>query len=781
MPDSQGGETMHRTIFVSTTALLGTLCLQTPAWAQPAADGAAASPADQRTATAPPAASPTVATPAAAQPNEGGDIIVTANRREERSQKVGVSITAVSGTTLDDRNIRTSEDLGRLIPGLNATAATGSGVSTFVIRGIGETDFSDHEEQPNATYQDGVYIPFATAAGIPLFDIQRVEALRGPQGTLFGRNATGGLIQYISNKPVAGTSGAIEGAYGMRDLKRIQGYVNAGSDLIAGRLGFYYQSQHGFIVNTLGPDRGDKTVYALRGQIRIKPAPDTTITLRAEGFNQSGTPVGYIATPELLGAPNTDLPADVDAYGTGPGNDPNGYRTPYSGLKVALDEPGRLRKRSRNYAMTIEQGLGDATITSTTAYSRVFNNYLEDTDSSPLDTFTAESVSRAHDFQQELRISGSAGRLRYTAGIFYLNINGNYTLNNDIVISPALTAAAGYTTGRVFESDAYSLRTRSEAVYGQAEYDLTDKLTAILGGRYTWDQFKFNFASQCQQTAIGVCAFFGGDGGSTLQFNGIGPLLLHDKQGDWSGKAQLNFKPAPDVLLYASASKGVKSAGFSATLANVLPAESINYQPENLYAYEIGEKAQFFDRRLTINTSAYYYDYRKYQTFLFETVATQVLNRDAKAYGGEIEMTARPMRGLAGNLSLAYNHFLVKTVFPGIVNQRPINAPRIQLNWGIDKSFDVSDDVSLDLNYSGRYISKTYYNIINAPLSTSGSYSISDFSARLESKRGWYVAAYLNNAFDKRYVTGAFDVFLGYDLRLYGEPRTFSAAVGMKF
>lgn len=768
------GVTPMKRILGFSSALISTLWLPYPASAQ-SSDTSVATVKQQ------PAATPAASSTPPLASNDASDIIVTANRREERSQTVGVSITAISGTTLNDRNIRTSEDLGRLVPGLNGTAATGSGVSTFVIRGIGETDFSDHQEQPNATYQDGVYIPFATATGIPLFDIQRVEALRGPQGTLFGRNATGGLIQYISNKPVAGTSGAIEGAYGMRDLNRVQGFVNAGSDVIAARLGFYYQSQNGYIVNTLGPDRGNKTVYALRGQVRIKPAENTTITLRADGFNQSGTPLGYIATPELLGAVNSDLPANVDAYGTGPGNDPYGYRTPYSGLKVALDTPGRLRKRSRAYALTMEQGLGDMTVTSTSAYGKIFNNYLEDTDSSPFNTFTAESTSRAHDFQQELRVNGSSGRLRYTAGMFFLDINGHYAINNDIVVTPALTRAIGYATGRVLESDAYTLRTRSEAVYGQAEYDLTDKLTAILGGRYTWDQLKFNFASQCQQTAIGVCAFFGGDGGSALQISGIGPLTQRDKEGDWSGKAQLNFKLVPDVLLYASASKGVKSSGFSATLSNALPAESLNYKPENLYAFEVGEKAQFLNRKLTVNTSAYYYDYLRYQAFLFETVATQVINRNATAYGGEIEITARPWHGLTGNLSLAYSHFLVGTVFPGIVNQRPINAPRVQLNWGIDKSFEINDSLSFDLNYSGRYLSSRYYNIINAPLSRGAAYNISDFSARLESKRGWYIAAYLNNAFNKRYVSGAFDVFIGYDLRLYGEPRTFSGAVGFKF
>lgn len=771
-------------LFLSGTALLGTVLFQAPAWAQstnlpPASPSAEqSSSGSQADVSASPGGSP------AALQDDSSDIIVTANRREERSQAVGVSLTAISEATLDDRNIRSSEDLARLVPGLNATAASGSGVSNFVIRGVGQTDFSDHQEQPNATYQDGVYIPFATATGIPLFDIQRVEALRGPQGTLFGRNATGGLIQYISNKPDAGTSGAIEAAYGTRDLKRLQGFLNAGSDTIAGRIGYFYQSQDGFIRNLLGPDRGNKTVYALRGQLQVRPAVDTTFTIRAEGFNQNGTPTGYIATPELLGAPNTDLPPDVDAYGTGPGNDPNGYRTPYSGLTTALDTPERLRKRSRTYSLTIEQGLGDATLTSTSAYGKIFNNYLEDTDSSPLNTFTAESTSRAEDFQQELRINGSADGLRYTVGAFYLNIKGRYSANNDIVVSPALSTVVfggAVPPGRVLQSDAYSLRTRSEAIFGQIEYDIVDKVTAILGARYTWDQFKYSFASQCQQTVIGVCGFFGGDGGSALQIQGIGPLAQDEEGSDWSGKAQLNFKPVDDVLLYASVSKGVKSAGFSAPLANATPIEPIFYKPENLYAYEIGEKAQFLDRRLTVNTSAYYYDYKRYQTFLFQTVTTQVLNRDAEVYGGELELSARPMAGLSANLSVAYNHFVVKTVFPGIENQRPINAPRLQVNWGLGKTFALSGDLDLDVGYAGRAIGAAFFNIVNAPLVRAPSYDVHDFNIRLDSKQGWYAAAYLNNAFDKRYQVGAFDLFAGQVLRQYGEVRTFSAAVGFKF
>jgi iron complex outermembrane recepter protein len=725
-------------------------------------------------------APPPVVTSAESDTASSDDIIVTANRREERLQSVGISVTAVSGDALIDRNIRTAEDLARIVPGLNSTASSGSGVSTLVIRGVGQTDFSDHQEAPNATYQDGVYIPFSTAVGIPIFDLARAEALRGPQGTLFGRNATGGLVQYISNKPQSGTSGAIEFGAGDRRLRRLQGFFNAGNDLIAGRIAYFYQTQRGFIKNVLGDDRGNKEVYALRGQILITPGPDTTINLRAEGFNQFGTSPGYVSTPTYYGANDEtfELPATLDYWGTGPGNDANGYRNPYGDLKVALNDPGQLDKRSRTYSATITQGIGDATLTSITSYGTVNSLYREDTDSSPVDQFNAGLESSGNNFQQDLRVSGSTDSLRYTLGAYYLNVKTDTSVFNAYGNNPIVVPR-----GQI-NRNFFTVRTKSKAVYGQVEYDLTDKLTAILGGRYTWDDLRLDFRNQCTTTVIGRCGPFGGAGSPVLgTFPGIGPIVVDNNSSDWSGKFQLNFKPVEDVLLYASASKGLKSGGYTAPLSPRLPLNKFAYIPENLYAFEVGEKAQFFDRKVTLNSSIYYYDYKNLQSFLFSGTAVQVINLPAKAYGAEVELSARPTPTLSGNIGLAYSHFEIKDVPFSTGPQRPNNAPRLQVTWGLTKSFELTSDYDLSLNYYGRYISKVAYNILqNTKLIEAPSYSVHDFGARLESKQGWFTAVYLNNAFDKRYIVGAFDVTqFGYVLRSYGETRTFSVAAGIKF
>ncbi len=767
---------------LSVTALAGIAAFPSVGWAQTAT---AANSNISQAATAAGGA-PTVST-LATPATDSSDIIVTANRRAELSQKVGISITAVSGAALTEQNVLRSEDLGKLVPGLNATSASGSSVSSFIIRGVGQSDFGDHEEQPNASYQDGVYVPVAAATGFPLFDLQRVEVLRGPQGTLFGRNATGGLIQYVSNQPAAGTSGQIEGALGERDLRRVQGFINAGTDTVAGRLAYFYQDQKGYLKNIGGRDEGDKKVFALRGQLRLAPTDRTVITIRGEGFNQNGTAFGNPSTTSYVGADGYSqfLPDDVDAYGTGPGNDFYGYRNRLGYLRVSLNDPGNTFKRVRSIAGTVTQDLGGATLTSVTSYGYVHNNYREDTDYGPVYETTFGTNARVRDFQQELRISGGSGPLRYTAGAFYFDVDGHYSGFFGLPTLFNLDPDPRTGTGAQLNID-YRLHTRSEAVYGQLEYDLSPKLTAILGGRYTWDQLDFTYLAHCDETAAGACAaLFGADGVKPIVSN-LGTIRQHDREGDWSGKAQLNFTPTQDVLVYASASKGVKSAGYSAPTDGSVRADQLAFKPEHLYAYELGVKSQLFDRRLTFNTSAYYYDYKDFQTFQFSGVSSSVLNRNATAYGGEVELAARPGHGFTANLGVAYNHFLVHDIVtpeaPDGENQRPVNAPRLQLNWGFGKTIDLTGNYTLRVDYSGRRISQVYYNIVNAPVVRAPDYSVQDFTIRLDNRRGWWISAYLNNAFDEHYQVSAFDLTsLGYSLRGYGEPRTFSAALGFKF
>jgi len=206
------------------------------------ASGAFATPLHAQTAPDPaPAQTPAPADASAAP----GDIVVTANRREENLQKVGVSIVAASGDTLLRNNIARPEDLVRLFPGFTAIPNAGSAATSYNIRGVGQSDFSEHEEQPVAAYQDGVYIANAAATGFPIFDIQRVELLRGPQGTLFGRNATGGLVQFISNQPKAGFGGYATLTAGDYNLHRAEGAINVGSDTIVVRVAGYYSDRGG--------------------------------------------------------------------------------------------------------------------------------------------------------------------------------------------------------------------------------------------------------------------------------------------------------------------------------------------------------------------------------------------------------------------------------------------------------------------------------------------------------------------------------------------------------
>ncbi len=724
--------------------------------------------------------------PASANPSE--DVVVTANRREQPAQKVGVSLTALSGATLGRNNIQSAEELERLVPGVNATTSTGAGVATFVIRGVGESDVSDHEEQPNAAYTDGVYSPFATAASIPLFDLQRVEVLRGPQGTLFGRNATGGAIQYISAPPLPGFSGAIEAATGSRDLYRLQGVLDLGNDRVANRFSFYYQTQQGFIDNVLGANRGNSEVFAYRDQLRYTPSDATTVTVRFQGFNETRTAPGYISTPAYTNSAGVDvlLPPNVNAYGV-PGGDFYGYRNPYpvSDLKVALNDPGADNNATDTLSATVDYQLnGNNKFTSVTAAAYDRAVYREDTDSTPINEFEAGVQSRAFDAQQEFRLTGSTGRFHYTAGVYFLYIDGDYSNYNIVPVFEG--------PGDIPHQDTennYQVRTVSEAVYSQGEYQISKQVTFILGARYSADQERLHLNDHCYEDAIGACGSgdLGPSGDSVFPIIGIPSVNGYREStsdGDWSGKIELNYQPYNNLLLYTSLNKGFKAGGFTAPVGAEIPPGGVAYAPEQLYDGEIGEKAQFFNKRLTINTTGYYYDYHNNQNFLFDGIIATVIDKDATAYGYDVEVNARPLPTVTLFANAEYNHFLVRDVngAPNGEGQRPNLAPRTAFNWGASKFFNLGHAFGLTLGYTGRYVGQTYYNLLNIPLDRAPPYALANFWLRVDAPRSWYLQFNVDNAFSRLNQVGAFDVvYAGFALRQYGEPLTITAAIGTRF
>ncbi len=748
------------------------------------------------------------------------DIVVTANRRAESLQKVGISVVAASGATLQALNIARPEELTRLFPGFTSIPNAGSAATSYNIRGVGQSDFSEHEEQPVAAYQDGVYIANAAATGFPIFDLQRVELLRGPQGTLFGRNATGGLVQFLSNQPQAGFDGYAIVTAGDYDLHRVEGAVNYGNDTFAVRAAGYYSDRDGYVKNTAGRNLLAEEQGAVRVQARYTPSSAVTMTLRLEGFNTNGTSQNKAQPAYTNPATGLDaaLPINVDAYGTGPGNDFYGYRDNPNPYLQGVNTAGSIYKRSRTVALNNKFDLGSVSLYTITSYNWTHEAYSEDTDGTILHVFRNDDDTHVQTFTQEVRLQGDQDGFRWTAGGYFLNVSGDYFIENQIPTicnqrdtttcqyGPGLGVLDG-TGGGAGAASKYHLRTRSEAIFGQAEYDLTDKLTFTLGARYTWDQQAYRYQFECTQDLAGAClAIFGGNSipGSvanlgvvntiptpsnyTFSTNPVfGPNITSVPQnhGNWSGKVGVNYKLDTDHLLYVTVNRGIKSSGYVFSYdGKALPSE-LTFAPEKLVAYEIGSKNKFFDGKLTANLDIFHYDYKDFQTFQFNGVSAFVLNRDGYATGGELELAAHPVRGLDLNLGAAYDSFWVKDInlaTGGIGRQRPINAPTLQLNWGVAKSFDLPADLTLRVAYNGRYTGPRFYNIQNYNLIRASGVATHDADIAIESTTGVTLRAFVTNFTNEAIPNVLFDqTGQGFYLAHYSPPREFGVSIGYKW
>lgn len=776
---------------------------------------------------------------------DGGDIVVTAQRRSEKLQNVGIAVAAFSGEALRAQGVTSSMEIAKFTPGISTSGAVGGQGMQFSIRGVTQSDFNDAIEGPVAVYIDDVYINSQQGQGMALFDLTRVEALKGPQGTLFGRNATGGLVHFIVNKPEIGKfAGSINATYGSFEQTTVEGALNVPvSENVAIRLSGIWD-RHGAVwrnqypsgmatgapltygpsnLSPIGEDLGGDDKLAGRIQLLFQPNDDLSIRLVGSAMRQKLSTSPWTASaviPELdaqnrvvggFYASPTETRAAVGPNGQNffdpsvlgfqgflfsPNND--GHRSPGAtwfgyvpvdiGHRYISSEFARKNAntfKAYNMALHVDGHIGDTQITSVTAWSQFKKSFLLDGEGSPVNAFDFGTSSDVKSVSQELRLSGELDHLKWTTGAYFLHINAG---NAQGLLGPAgsaLAVAFGQGANGVDAMSVYQLKTTSASLFGQLNWEFAPKLTFVMGGRLIREHQKYEFSSTA----------YADTGGYVIDTTtGLFPLQAPFAQSRtnwlWAGKAQMEFRPQEGILLYAGVNRGVKAGSYNAKLADGAPSllpNEIPYKPETLVSYEAGVKLSGLNGLYTFNASAFHYDYSDYQSFTFTNISGLVQNRDARTNGVEAELVLRPTRGLRLNASGAYLDAKVKGVqiAPGVTRDaHPTYTPKFSATAGATYTLPV-DVMNGELSIGGNvsYQSSVYHNARNFASQMIGARTLTDFTIRWESGNGLSLSAYLKNAFDVRYKTVGLDLATacGCNAEAYGMPRTFGLSAGYKF
>jgi iron complex outermembrane receptor protein len=732
-----------------------------------------------------------------AQSDSLQEVVVTAQKREQNLQDVGISIAAFSQDQLKDMGVSSVDQLGYAVPGVNIFQFGQQTTTTITIRGVSQNDFSDQNEAPVAVYQDGAYNSFIGGAGMNLFDVDRVEVLRGPQGTLFGRNATGGLIQIISRKPTNTFESYATVDAGQYGLVRLEGAVSGPlTNTLSARLSVSATRQDGFVTNTIGPDKEGTRDLSTRLQFDFHPSDtvDLLLSFRTVRDNVTGT-VAYKAVPSEFfpGVQNglVHYPANFaewqgfcqNFFGSTPApgsRDCFGYQDPdpANPWKVANDTAGVMSRTEFGTTATLTWKLSpNVQFTSITDYLKLDRDYLEDTDGTSLKLFNFFSNMRSWQFSQEWRLNGASGPLNWQTGLYYLDIQHDIVTGAD--------ANTGFNPAFDFFTTNHPRQgTNSYSGFGQIDWTFLSKWTATAGARYVVDRKHMNIDAQC---SFGGCVTNGFTNPGILQGTGlndaVAPGLTHLQNDMVAAKFELDFRPVEGLLTYASVNRGIKGGGFNAAAIENIPISYVRYKPETLLAYEVGAKSTFLNRRLQVNASVYYYDYHNYQAYTLIGFSPLVFNTDAINRGGELEVHFLPWRGMDISLGGAFENAIAKSVplqFPNppFVDQRPPQSPRFTENASIRQSWMLPNHATLSLQGTVNHVGQRYFNTINDPVLSDTGYTVENLrlSYAPDSDR-WEAGVWVNNLTNTQYVLSAFDLSTtnGVVTRIYAPPRQVAA------
>ena len=775
------------------------------------------------------------------------EVVVTAQKREQNANDIGIAITTFTGEQIRELGILSAEDIAMYTPGVTVNETAATGVPLYTIRGVGFQDYSTAASSTVGIYFDEVAMPYTVMTRGLLFDTDRVEILKGPQGDLYGRNTTAGQINFVSRAPTEDFSAGITASYGRFEAIDVEGYVSGSLGANSrGRLAArIVQSGEGWQKSTVGDDElGEDDVMALRGTL-VTDWSDTFSSKLTVSYvdDQSdntantaydGTLIGlgpFVAPYQPLneyiipGNPTFgETPPWYSVGDNGQAGWTNSYTSAITGRTFDL-RPQR-DNQTLNVALRLDWQIGDATLTSITGYSDFQREEANDWDGGFYNDSSNINTTDLQVFSQELRLAGETDRLNWVVGLYYsqddMDEYYHYFMSDSVYGYGSIPFGVGlFAPNPILELDTkYDQETTSAAIFGHAEYDLTDSLTLIVGARYTNESRDWTGCTYvADDGSLGVFlnnvfGFWGspfekgvGDCGTIADIGGIDPAFPpYSDSIDTSrptGKVGLDWQPSEDVLVYGSISNGFKSGGFNGANSNTT-TQLIPYREEVLTAYEVGTKATLAGGSMQLNGALFYYDYQDKQeqdaaVTLVGNISGLTNVDESEIYGAEFELTWQPTEGLTLAANGAWLESEVKkwqavdraasawqpdgagVVYYDASGQELAMTP--DFSYTLYARYEMSITNSLMMDISADYNQTGQTTGGPRPEDATDDYGVANARVGLGSSDGnWRVMAWVRNLTDEDYYPSAYTGGNGPYVRTWGMPRTygvtFSYAIG---
>ncbi len=716
------------------------------------------------------------------------EVVVTATRRQESAQTVPVSITALGGADLAAAGASQMRDLVEFAPNLSEQGSFGRTAPSFFIRGIGTTQFNPNANSKIGVYLDDTYLNSPAVQGAQLFDLDRVEIARGPQGTLFGQNTTGGMVRAITNKPVVGAGASIDssvtyGRFNELDVDSSLGFATGANS--AARLSLIDQNRDGIQDNTfLHSHDGRTDALAWRAQWLLKPGSDFDLLLALHGSRDRSdfSPYKQVGLTD----PATGGPCAAPAPGSGC-TDFFGYADNanfHQGQWNIAHQHAWVD--SLGGSATVNWQLPAFTLTSVSAYEQNTSRILEDTDASPNNEVAGSYFGHPRQYSQELRLTSPEQRLRWITGLYYFHedLDSSVAFQAPGFGPSVFTGISGVLEG---VGQVSSMKTDSVAAFGNIDFALNSRWKLSLGLRFTHENKDLNYNAYINDVStFAPDAFIAG---SAITQTALVQTIAFPKKRDWnnvSGRGSISYQWTDDVLAYASIARGFNSGNYNGG-AFFDQGEASLVDPETLTSYELGVKSEL-GGRLRLNADFFYYDFKNQQVFILASGAggapfQQLSNAAASSlYGSELELAWKPLAPLliqvgAGYTQSRFDNFN-SSIGGNLTGNTLPSAPKGNVNALLRYEVPVSPG-TIALEVDGKYQSSQFFSVNNDPVLRQKAYGLMNARMSLTTLQDRLtVTAWVHNLADKAYLVSAYDVkAFGFDEWAAGDPRTYGITV----